>query len=57
MGSENEKKPPEWWLCNDGIVHKIEDKNKLVGKEAYILFYKRKEFTASNIINLASNQF
>jgi hypothetical protein len=27
------------------------DKTDIISKDAYILFYKRKEFTASNIIN------
>jgi len=42
-----------WLKCNDSTVSRI-DKEDLVSKDAYILFYKRKEFTASNIINFAS---
>lgn len=39
-----------WFKCNDASISRI-DKTDIISKEAYILFYKRREFTASNIIN------
>lgn len=45
-----------WFKCNDSSISRI-DKSDIVSKDAYILFYKRKEFTASNIINFSSAGF
>jgi ubiquitin C-terminal hydrolase len=46
-------KPPKqtWFTCNDSVVLK-QDKEAIISKDAYILFYKRREFTASNVVNL-----
>jgi ubiquitin C-terminal hydrolase len=42
-----------WLKCNDSSISRI-DKADIISKDAYILFYKRKEFSASNIINYTS---
>lgn len=42
-----------WFKCNDSNISRI-DRADLISKDAYILFYKRKEFQASNIINYGS---
>ena len=39
-----------WFSCNDSDVQKA-DKNELVNKDAYILFFKKKEFSARNVVN------
>lgn len=41
-----------WYKCDDSHISKME-KEKVVSKQAYTLFFKKKEFTASNIINLS----
>ena len=51
--NQDEDKKRDWYECNDGSVSKC-DKKEIISKEAYILFYKKKEFSASNIINLTS---
>lgn len=45
-----------WLRFNDSQVSRI-DKQDIISKDAYILFYKKKEFTASNIINFTSPPF
>ncbi len=50
------KKIELWLKCNDNTVSRI-DKSDIISKDAYILFYKRKEFTASNIINFTAPPF
>ena len=50
------KKVGIWVNCNDSKMSRI-DKTDLISKDAYILFYKRKEFTASNIINFTHPNF
>jgi hypothetical protein len=42
-----------WFKCNDSSISRI-DKADVISKDAYILFYKRKEFSASNIINFTA---
>jgi ubiquitin C-terminal hydrolase len=50
------KKQELWLRCNDSMISRIE-KPDLISKDAYILFYKRKEFTTSNIINMTAPAF
>jgi ubiquitin C-terminal hydrolase len=52
------KKPENqlWFKCNDSSISKVE-KADLISKDAYILFYKRKEFSASNIINFTAPSY
>lgn len=45
-----------WFKCNDASISRI-DKADIISKDAYILFYKRKEFSASNIINFTVPNF
>lgn len=49
MGKKNDL----WLKCNDSNISRI-DKADLISKDAYILFYKRREFAASNIINFTA---
>ena len=49
MGKKNDL----WLKCNDSNISRIE-KADLISKDAYILFYKRREFAASNIINFTA---
>ena len=50
------KREQVWMRCNDSSISRME-KTDLISKDAYILFYKRKELTASNIINLTAPPF
>lgn len=50
------KKIELWLKCNDQTIQRIE-KSEIISKDAYILFYKRKEFTASNIINFTAPHY
>jgi len=45
------KNKQSWFLTNDSVIVK-QDKKDILSKDAYILFYKRKELTASNVVNL-----
>lgn len=45
-----------WALFNDSLVTQVKNPGSdLVNKDAYMLFYKRKEFTPSNILKLATH--
>jgi ubiquitin C-terminal hydrolase len=45
-----------WALSNDSAVTQVRNPGAdLVHKDAYMLFYKRKEFTPSNILKLATH--
>jgi len=46
----------KWYACNDAAIQPL-DKNDLISKDAYLLFYKKKELSASNIINLRGHTF
>jgi ubiquitin C-terminal hydrolase len=50
------KKQDLWLKCNDSGISRI-DKADIISKDAYILFYKRRELTTSNIINLTAPAF
>jgi ubiquitin C-terminal hydrolase len=42
-----------WFLFDDDVVEEVSS-NKIVSGNAYVLFYKRRKLTPSNIINLTS---
>ena len=48
------KKIDIWLKCNDQNITRL-DKQEIISKDAYILFYKKREFTASNIINFTAH--
>ena len=47
----SDERGENWYECNDRGVSRIE-KNEIISRQAFILFYKRREFLASSIVNL-----
>ena len=43
----------EWYRFNDSHVSKIIDESDIVNPTGYILFYKRRELSSANVINLS----
>jgi len=44
----------QWVATSDSIIKSMAARD-LIQKDAYLLFYKRKEFTPSNILNLTTH--
>ena len=43
----------DWYNFNDSHVSKVVDENQIVSPTGYILFYKRRELSSANVINLS----
>lgn len=52
MENGNDGSKRKWVLFDDAMVSFQVDEEKLVSKNAYLLFYKKKEFSSSTLFNL-----